>query len=241
MYSVALEVTKKESDVSEQSKSSKINKEMKTDENTKAPWYANGCEYVCQECSVTFYDISQLILHLKSVHKTIRIKNYFKTNKGRRVKTTFYTCQLCKVRLRLQHSTIRRHLKKVHHIQMKSYTERFHPNNSLEYEGCSTVDTKENGLQSKHLDKKAFEEWIKGSCQFACKICDSQFHLSTKLWMHIKQCHSKTSTEYKDQFGDPCLTPSNILRCHGCLKLIRHDKAHIQRHAKFSHGMSSRE
>ena len=240
MDQVALEATGEESNASEQSMALKINKEMKQGKMTKTPWYANGCEYVCQECTNTFYDISQLILHLKSTHKIIPIKNYFKKYKGTSVKTTFYTCQLCKVRLKLQHSTIRRHLKKVHHIQIKSYTERFHPNNSMENDGCSTVDNKEYSLQSEYLDKKAFSEWIKGSCQFICKICDSQFSFSTEFWMHVKLFHSKNVAEYKDQFGDTCLTPSNVLKCHGCLKRIRHDKAHIRRHAKFSHGMSSR-
>ena len=60
--------------------------------------------------------------------------------------------------------------------------------------------------------------------------------------LHVKEVHSETISSYKHQFGgDSCTTPMNVIECHGCFKLIRHDTMHIRRHAKRSHGMTSKQ
>ena len=215
--------------------------ENKVAVNSDTPWYSNGCEYVCQECNTLFDDHQKLTTHLRSYHPHISIKQYFKKYINSCVKATFYSCKLCKVRLKLQLSTLRKHLSKAHHVSMKDYTKRFHKKNILKDEDCAKAHALEDNLQSEHLDNQLYNEWIKGSCQFKCQICDHQFNISSKLWAHVKEAHSKTVKEYKVEFGDSsCLTPSSTMECHGCFKVIRHDTAHIRRHAKLSHGMSSK-
>ena len=201
------------------------------------PWYSNGCKYKCQECAISFDDIAKLTSHLKVSHKTRSIKNYLtRFKKVCFQKTTFYTCQLCKVRIKLQHSTIRKHLTKAHHIKLKDYTLQFHP--------CNTFlgHDKSHDLSEDYFDMKSFEDWNKGSCRYKCNICHDQFNRSSNFWSHVKEVHSETIASYKHQFGgDSCSTPSNVIECHGCFKLIRHDTMHIRRHAKRSHGMSSKQ
>ena len=215
--------------------------ENNTTVNSDTPWYSNGCEYVCQECNTLFDDHQKLSTHLRSCHSHISIKQYFKKYRNSCVKATFYSCKLCKVRLKLQLSTLRKHLTKAHHVSMKAYTKRFHQDNILESKNLATEHKLDDNLQSEHLDNQLYKEWIKGSCVFKCQICDHQFNISSKLWAHVKEAHLKTAREYKVEFGDSsCLTPSSTMECHGCFKVIRHDAAHIRRHAKLSHGMSSR-
>ena len=179
--------------------------------------------------------------HLKSAHAHIPIKNYFKKYRNSCVKATFYTCKLCKVKLKLQLSTLRKHLKKAHLKTIKDYTAEYHPNDTTDSD-CDGVDTFiDDDQQSEHLDNKLYLEWIKGSCEYRCQICGDEFKTSSKLWTHVKKVHSKMVNEYKTEFGHSSfLTLSNTMECHGCFKVIRHDTAHIRRHAKLSHGMSSK-
>ena len=215
--------------------------ENKRTSSLETPWYSNGCEYVCQECNTLFDDHHKLTTHLKSAHVHIPIKSYFKKYRNSCVKATFYTCKLCKVKLKLQLSTLRKHLKKAHHKTIKDYSVEYHPNNITDSD-CNGVDTFiDDDLQSEHLDNKLYSEWIKGSCEYRCQICGDEFKISTKLWTHVRKVHSKTVNEYKTEFGNSSfLTLSNTMECHGCFKVIRHDTAHIRRHAKLSHGMSSK-
>ena len=139
-------------------------------------------------------------------------------------------------------STIRKHLKKAHHTSLKDYTKKFHPNNILESQDNGADNLVHDDIQSEHLDNELYQEWIKGSCRFRCLICDDNiFNTSSKLWAHVKKFHLKSVKEYKAEFAEnSCLTPSSTMECHGCFKIIRHDTAHIRRHAKLSHGMSSK-
>ena len=94
------------------------------------PWYV-GCEFRCQLCSKMFLDVTKLLFHIKMKHGTTQ-EAYAKRFGKLSTKLKFYTCAVCKTKVKHQKSSIVKHLSREHQMKLEAYTEVFHPNQAIE-------------------------------------------------------------------------------------------------------------
>ena len=94
------------------------------------PWYV-GCEFRCQLCSKMFLDVTKLLFHIKMKHGTTQ-EAYVKRFGKLSTKLKFYTCSVCKTKVKHQKSSIVKHLSREHQMKLEAYTEVFHPNQTIE-------------------------------------------------------------------------------------------------------------
>ena len=196
------------------------------------PWY-DGQEYECQVCQQMYYEVDQLLFHIRSAHE-MTAKPYQKKYSKFETKKAFYECKICFNQVKHTKNGISNHVIVNHDgMTLKRYAEVFHPKvkNDLQ------PNDNGNSLTTKPLDSEAiFNKWSKGTCTFQCSICQFTSGGSVEFWKHIKGVHCMDIQAYKETHPNPCIV-MNKITCKICSKVLRYDYGTLLGHASTRHSM----
>ena len=195
------------------------------------PWY-DGQEYECQVCQQMYYEVDQLLFHIRSAHE-MTAKPYQKKYSKFETKKAFYECKICFNQVKHTKNGISNHVIVNHDgMTLKRYAEVFHPKIKTEFQS-NNVDS----ATTKPLDSEAiFNKWSQGTCTFQCNICQFTSGGSVEFWKHIKGEHSMDIQAYKETHPNPCIV-MNKITCKICSKVLRYDYGTLLGHASTRHSM----
>ena len=203
------------------------------------PWFS-GCEYECQLCQKIFFELNELLFHVKHQHN-MTAKPYQKKFTRFETKKAFYQCKLCFSKIKHTKTFIANHLAANHNsMKLNAYEEVFHPANGLASPSENDANGKPPADQATNdivMSSEKFKAWARGTCQFQCKVCQFTTGGSVDFWKHVKNSHNLEIQVYKDAHGNPCIVMNKII-CKGCQRVLRYDYGTLLGHASTKHNMT---
>jgi len=197
-------------------------------------WYAAIFE--CLKCparpSRKFNSSNAWLQHVKFTHDNMTHASY-KVKHGNPDITDYkHKCQLCFKTLSLKQSTVKKHLKVVHSIEIEEYNDQFR-------ELLMSERSRRPLIPTQH----ALDGWWEG-CMYSCKHCQFTAPGPTSLEHHLTLVHNigSASQDSKDNKGksvesaEPSPDLCSLTRfhqCHICSRVVRHDYRSIYHHLSF--------
>ena len=204
------------------------------------PWFS-GCEYECQLCNKIFFELNELLFHVRNQHN-MTAKPYQKKFFKFETQKAFYQCKLCFSKIKHTKTFITNHLAANHNgMKLNAYEEVFHPPNGSS--GSQLAEEKAMGKSADQstneimMSSEKFKDWARGTCQFQCKVCSFTTGGSVDFWKHVKNTHELEIQVYKDTHGNPCIVMNKII-CKGCQRVLRYDYGTLLGHASTKHNMT---
>ena len=203
------------------------------------PWFS-GCEYECQLCSKIFFELNELLFHVRNQHN-MTAKPYQKKFYKFETRKAFYQCKLCFSKIKHTKTFITNHLAANHNsMKLNAYEEVFHPSNGSSSKVIEDKSNNKSTDQSTNeivISSEKFKDWARGTCQFQCKVCGFTTGGSVDFWKHVKNTHDLEIQVYKDTHGNPCIVMNKII-CKGCQRVLRYDYGTLLGHASTKHNMT---
>lgn len=187
-------------------------------------WY-HGCEYRCchESCRRLFFSTVHLKKHIETCHQE-GVDEYLGKFEKFETKTVHYECELCGNNVKLNFTSVKKHLALSHHGKM-----------SLDEYKCKF------GRVRKKV-KFDIQQWA-DRCQYACKLC-KQVVVKKKGYVditaHLKDTHFSSSLNLNEHAlaNFMLVTVQQMHKCHICHLHVIHDKYHLQNHTVQAHKLT---